>query len=174
MLLSLGGIVIEKFKTLAFGLLIGGFLTVALAGVSLAAVEQDRRVNGLASVAYLDNCKLESLGNLLGVELRRSPFGATRDCNAADPLDVQENVSAVALTLGGISVVSGGLLLFVTLRRPELLSEGSVKDIISKFGIKKNSLEHRIRALDQLRRDGLISESEFKTQKQKLLDEPRP
>jgi hypothetical protein len=141
-----------------------------ISGVSLAFVEQDRRVNGLASVAYLDNCKLESLGNLLGVELRKSSIGATKDCDTPDPLDVQENLSAVALALGGISVASGGLLLFVVLRRPELLSQGNLQSMFSKLGIKRDSLEDRLRVLDQLRKDGLLSEAEFKAQKRKLLN----
>ena len=140
-----------------------------ISGVSLAAVDQDRRVNGLASVANLDNCKLESLGNLLGVELRKSSFGATKDCDAPDPLDVQENVSKVALALGGISVASGGILLFVIHRRPELLSESKFKSIFSKSGSEKESLDSKIRALAKLRKDGLISDKEFEAQKQKIL-----
>jgi hypothetical protein len=161
--------VLDNFRKLALGLLIGGFLTLIISGVSLAAVEQDRRVNALASVANLDNCKLESLGNLLGVEFRKSSFGATKDCNAPDPLDVQESVSTVALALAGISVAFGGILVFVINRRPELLSERKLKSILSKFGSEKESLDSKIRALDKLRKDGLLSDKEFEAQKKKIL-----
>lgn len=160
---------INNFKKLAIGLLIVGFFTVVIAGASLVAVEREKRITGLANVATLDYCKIISLSKLFGEPLL-NPY-PPEDCNAPDPLDVQKDVSTAALTLGGISIASGGLLLFVIHRRPELLSERRLKNVFAGFGNKKDSLEVKIRSLDKLRRDGLLSDKEFEEQKRKALSE---
>lgn len=159
------------FRKLALGLLVGGSLVVVIAAVSLAVVAQERKINGLGDVAFVDDCELEALGDLLGFTPTRSVSGGAKDCDAPEPLDVQEDVSTAALTLGGISIASGGLLLFVIHRRPELLSERRLKNVFAGFGNKKDSLEVKIRSLDKLRRDGLLSDKEFEEQKRKALSE---
>lgn len=158
------------FRKLALGLLVGGSLVVVIAAVSLAVVAQERKINGLGDVAFVDDCELEALADLLGFTPTRSVSGGAKDCDAPEPLDVQEDVSTAALTLGGVSIASGGLLLFVIHRRPELLSERKLKNIFARFGERRDDLDVKIRALDKLRKDGLLSDSEFQAQKQKLLE----
>jgi hypothetical protein len=80
-------------------------------------------------------------------------------------------VSNAALTIGGVSIASGGILLFVIHRRPELLLECKLKNLFARFGKKRDDLEVKIRALDKLRKDALLSDSELQAQKQKLLED---
>ena len=56
----------NTFRKLALGLLVRGSLVVVIATVSLAVVAQERKINGLGDVAFLDDCELEALGDLLG------------------------------------------------------------------------------------------------------------
>jgi len=160
--------VIENFRKLAIGLLIGGSLVVVFAGVSLSAVEQERRATGLADVATLDYCKIISLSKLLGEQLL-NPYPA-EDCSAPDPLDVQEDVSTVALTLGGISIAAGGIILLISNKRPDLLANAKLKRLFSKSGNRQEKLDSQLRSLDKLRKDGLLTDTEFEKQKRKLLE----
>lgn len=161
----------DNFRTLALSLLIGGSLVVVFAGISLAVVEQDRRVNGLADAAFIDDCELEVLGDLLGFTPTRSLSGVAKDCDAPDPLDVQEDVSTAALTLGGVSIASGGLILLIRNKRPDLLTNVKLKTVLSKIGSRQSRLDSQLRSLDKLRKDGLLSDSEFQSQKKRLLGE---
>jgi hypothetical protein len=120
------------FKKLALGLLFGGSLVAVIAGASLAAVEQEKRVTGLAKAASLDYCKVIAYSKLMGVALR-NPY-PPKDCNAPDPLDVQRDVSNAALALGGISIASGGLILLIGRKRPDLLAKVKLENIFSKLG----------------------------------------
>lgn len=160
----------DNFRKLALGLLIGGSLVVVFAGISLAVVEQDRRVNGLADAAFVDDCELEVLGDLLGFTPTRSLSGGAKDCDAPDPLDVQEDVSTAALTLGGISIATGGLIFLISSKRPDLLANAKLKSLFSKSGNRQEKLDSQLRSLDKLRKDGLLTDTEFEKQKRKLLE----
>ena len=159
---------IDNFKKLATGLLIGGFFIVMFAGASLVAVEQERRATGLADVATVDYCEIISLSKLLGEPLL-NPY-PPEDCNAPDPLDVQKDVSTAALTLGGISVAAGGLIFLISYKRPDLLDNAKLKSLFSKSGSRQEKLDSQLRSLDKLRKDGLLTDSEFEKQKRKLLE----
>jgi hypothetical protein len=159
----------KNFKRIGSALLVGGFVTAVVAGASLAFLNNERSIVGLGNAAAFSNCQIQGLGNRLGVEVQTVQYGPSVNCNAANPFDVQENVSTVALALGSISVASGGILFFVIHRHPELLSEGKFKSIFSKSGSEKESLDSKIRALAKLRKDGLLSDKEFEAQKQKIL-----
>jgi hypothetical protein len=161
----------RKFKQIAIGLLIGGSLTALLAGISLATVEQERKISGLGDAAFLDDCKLEAVGDLLGFTPTRSVSGGAKNCDDPEPLDVQEDVSTAALTLGGVSIAFGGIILLISYKRPNLLETVRLKNIFSKLGNRQSRLDSQLRSLDKLRKDGLLTDSEFQAQKKRLLGE---
>ena len=159
----------NNLKRIGSALIVGGFVIAIVAGASLAFLKNERSIVGLGNAAALSSCQIQGLGSRLGVEVQTVQYGPSVNCKAANAFDAQENVSTVTLALGGISVASGGILLFVIHRRPELVSESKFKSIFSKSGSEKESLDSKIRALDKLRKDGLLSDKEFEAQKQKIL-----
>ena len=159
----------ENARKIAIGLLVVGAINVILSGISIAAVEQERRVTGLANVASLDYCKVIAYSELTGIELR-NPY-PPKDCDAPNPLDVQESVSTTALILGIVSLTLGGVLLFVSHKRPDLLSREKWSFILPRSQKSQKGLDGKLRSLDKLRKDGLLTDSEFQAQKKKLLED---
>lgn len=158
-----------KVKKIAFGLLLVGAFTLIVAGISIASVERERSISALGDAAFLDDCQLQAVGDLLGFTPSRWVSGGPKDCDRPDPLDVQRDVSVAALACGGVSIASGGILLLIQKKRPELLSFPHFKQRIPKTKTHRDDLEVRLRSLDKLRQDGLLTESEFREQKQRLL-----
>jgi hypothetical protein len=169
---ELGGRV-RKFRLVAFGILFFGLLATTISGISLALVEQDRRINGLADVAFVDDCELEALGNILGFTPTRYPGGGPKDCDAPDPIDVQEDLSNVALGVGVIAVLAGGSLVWVSKKRPDLLLRLKMfrpKTRAKNPNLGMNSRE-RLQNLESLRAEGLVDEQEYLEQRRRLLEE---
>jgi hypothetical protein len=160
----------RKFKLIAMGILFAGLLTTMISGISLAIVEQDRRVNGLADVAFLDDCELQALGKILDFTPTRYPGGGPRDCDAPDPIAVQEDVSNAALFVGVIATLAGGLLVWIIKKRPNLLSRRSRDPSTVRFG-KSNSHSERLHRLESLKAEGLINEQEYLEQRRRLLED---
>lgn len=149
-----------------------GMLLAGIGGVGLLGVEQERSISSLGDVAFLDNCELETLGKLFDFTPRYSTFGEKVDCDAPDPLDVKAQNFSILLWIGaGIALIGGLLVLF----REKLEEMGrnrkataALKDLPAG---PSNTLTEKLRELESLRAEGLISEQEFKDKRKRILEE---
>jgi len=160
----------NNFKRIGSALLLGGFVTAVVAGASLAFLNNERSIVGLGNAAAFSNCQIQGLGNRLGVEVQTVQYGPSLNCNAANPFDVQEGYSTAALTIGLISLASGVLVLFLAQRRPDVFSQIKGTGVVSKAQPREQGLEESIRSLAKLKEEGLLSESEFRAEKKRLLE----
>lgn len=159
----------KKSNNIGIGLVISGTIVVFFSAIILSSTQEEKRINAIGDAAFLDTCELKELGLEPPRGSLADAFGPRKDCDAPDPLRVQEGISASALAFGVILILSGGVLMLVGRKNPELSRRGRLSSPPPKLRLQEGDLDEKLRALHGLRKDGLLTESEYKVQKRKLL-----
>lgn len=160
----------NKFKRISILVLSVGIVVFIVAGVNLLAVQQQKRIDGLGSAAYLSNCKIQSLGNILGFQPRMTSFAGGDDCSTPSPLETRENISTGFLWFGISLAAIGATLTLQGREKFEAFATRISQTLSTSSGRDGSRSASKLRALAKLRSEGLITDDEFNEQKRRHLE----